>query len=179
MEKLTDRQRIFCREYLIDLNAAQAAVRAGYRPQNARICACKLMARPHIKAEIKKMMTDREKRLEISADEVMHELIVIARANAADFAQVTVREGTDREGNPVEVCRVRIKPTDEIGRDKIAALAGIRQCTYGAVVIKLYDKLKALELLMRHMGLLGNKTGEREKVEITVEIADKIKKWAK
>jgi phage terminase small subunit len=177
MPKLTDRQRVFCREYLIDMNAAQAAVRAGYRPQNARICACKLIARPHIKAEIKKLMADREKRLEIAADDVINELMIIAKANAADFAQVIMQEGKDKEGNQVEVCQVKIKPTDEIDPVKKAALAGIRKSVSGAVEVKLFDKLKALELLMRHMGLLDNKT--EDKVEIKVEMDERIREWGK
>jgi phage terminase small subunit len=177
MEKLTDRQKVFCREYLIDLNASKAAVRAGYRPQNARICACKLMARPLIKAEIKKLMREREKRLNIAAEDIIKELMIIAKANAADFVQVTTRKGRDSEGNPTEVSMVRIKPTDEIDSEKIAALAGVRQRVCG-VEVKLYDKLKAIELLMRHLGLLNNKADEEEKV-IRVEIAEEIKEWAK
>lgn len=178
MKKWTDRQRMFCMEYIIDLNAAQAAIRAGYRPGNARICACKLMALPDIKAEIKRLMRDREKRLSIAADEIINELVIIAKANAADFAQVTVREGKDKEGNPVEVYQVKIKPTEEIDREKIAALAGFRQRACG-VEVKLFNKLKALELLMRHLGLLQNKTEDSGTVEIMVELADEVKEWAK
>lgn len=178
MTKLTNKQSVFCREYLIDLNAAQAAIRAGFSPKHPNDGGAKLMAKPHVKAEIKRLMTEREKRLGIAADEIIYELVIIAKANAADFVQVTNRKEIDKNGNPVEVCRVRIKPTDEIDQGKIAALAGIRQSACG-VEVKLYDKLKALELLMRHMGLLRNKTEERDKVEITVELADQIKEWGK
>lgn len=177
MKNLTYRQKMFCLEYIKDLNAAQASVRAGFSPKHPNDGGAKLMAKPHVRAEVKRLMADREKRLEIAADEIINELIVIAKANAADFVQVTVREGTDSEGNPVEVCRVQIKPTDEIDKEKIAALAGIRQRVCG-VEVKLFDKLKAIELLMRHMGLLRNKTEDREKA-LRIELADEVKEWAK
>lgn len=178
MANLTDRQRIFCSEYLVDLNATQAAIRAGFSPKYANRGGCRLMGIPQVKAEIQKLMKMREAKVQITAEEVLAQLVTIARANAADFAEIAVKEGLDKAGNPIEIRQVEIKPTCDLDQTKQAALAGIKQSTSG-VEIKLYDKLKALELLMRHMGMLREKTENSGNVEITVELAGEIKKWAK
>ena len=178
MADLTNKQRMFCNEYLVDLNASRARIRAGYSPINAHSNAAKLMKRPQIKAEIERLMDERKKNIGIAADEILTELITIARANAADFAEVTVREGLDKAGNPIEVRQVEIKTTSELDPVKQGALAGIKQSTSG-IEVKLYDKLKALELLMRHMGMLREKTETSGKVEVTVELAGELKEWGK
>ena len=175
---LTEKQRLFCNEYMIDLNASQARIRAGYSPIQAHSNAAKLMKRPQIKAEIKRLMDERKKNIGIAADEVLAQLIIIARANAADFAEIAVKEGADKAGNPIELRQVEIKPTAEMDQTKIAALAGIKQSTSG-IEVKLYDKLKALELLMRHMGMLREKPDHNGKVEVTVELAEEVKEWGK
>jgi len=55
MGKLTDKQDRFCQEYIIDLNATQAAIRAGYSKKTARIKGCKLLTKANIQIEIQKL----------------------------------------------------------------------------------------------------------------------------
>ena len=75
---LTKRQDLFAREYVIDLNATQAALRAGYSPTTAKANCAQLLAHPGISARIDELMSDRVDRAAISADEVLARLASIA-----------------------------------------------------------------------------------------------------
>ena len=82
MEKLNSRQMKFCDEYLVDLNATQAAVRAGYTPKYANTNAFKLLQNTAIKEYIQKRQQDRMERTEITQDFVLKELVEMASVNA-------------------------------------------------------------------------------------------------
>lgn len=86
--KLTPRQQFFVREYLKDLNATQAAIRAGYSKKTANPAAARLLAKVSIAAEIQKCMDRRAERLEISADKVLQEIAKLAFSNMGSYIQV-------------------------------------------------------------------------------------------
>lgn len=69
--KLTAKQEAFCREYLIDLNATQAAIRAGYSEKTAKDIACENLAKPNIAQKIAELSEARSKRTEVDADYVL------------------------------------------------------------------------------------------------------------
>ena len=107
---MTPKQKRFVQEYLVDLNATQAAIRAGYKEQSARITASKNLARPDIQAALRVEFDDYQKRTRITGDMVVEELSKIALAKADDYY-----------------------------RD------------YG-LELKVSDKIRALELLGKHLG---------------------------
>lgn len=74
---LNEKQKKFCNEYLIDLNATQAAIRAGYSEKSARNIANENMAKPDIQAYIQELQKGIAKRNQISQDEVLQDLIEI------------------------------------------------------------------------------------------------------
>lgn len=165
MADLTPKQQRFVQEYLVDLNATQAAIRAGYSPKTAEIIGFENLRKPKIKAEIDRVMQDRAKRTEITQDKVVQELAKIAFSKGTDFVRVVTRTGyrplLDDEGNaidqePYEYQAVEIVNTDEIPEDSQAAIAGIKQGANG-IEVKLNDKVKALELLGRHLGMFNDK----------------------
>lgn len=78
MPKLTEKQKRFCEEYLIDLNATQAAIRAGYKEKNARSSACENLTKPDIQLYLQELMQKRSERTGITADTVIQELEKIA-----------------------------------------------------------------------------------------------------
>ena len=156
MHKLSDKQRIFAREYMVDLNAMQAAVRAGYAPGSVQKNAWRLLKNPAVAKEIGRLMEQKVQKIEMTEEEILRELTAVARANASDFAVVEARETLDRAGNPCMIREVEVRPTGEILPDRLPALAGIKQSTHG-VELKLYDKLRAIELLMRFRGMLKDK----------------------
>ncbi len=72
MSKLTAKQDLFCKEYLVDLNATQAAVRAGYSERTAKSQGARLLTNVDVAERIQQLMTERSKRVEIDADWVLN-----------------------------------------------------------------------------------------------------------
>ena len=77
MVKLTDKQEMFCKEYIIDLNATQAAIRAGYSEKTANEQGCQNLAKLNIQERIAELKEDREKRLVIDADWVLQQAVKV------------------------------------------------------------------------------------------------------
>lgn len=73
-DKLTDKQKIFCKEYIIDFNATRAAIAAGYSEKGARQTASDTLAKAYIQEEIKRLTAARNKKTEITAERVVQEL---------------------------------------------------------------------------------------------------------
>lgn len=144
---MTRKQKLFCEEYPIDLNATQAAIRAGYSPESAGSIGSELLKKPEIRARIDKMMAERSKRTGINADRVLQELGKIAFVNAADVIDMnnaTVKDGADRD-DTAAIASVKVKVISGANGE------GIER------EIRLADKLKALELCGRHLGMFNDK----------------------
>ncbi len=137
--KLTPKQQRFVDEYLVDLNATQAAIRAGYSKKTAYCIGIENLKKPVIQAEIKKRQSKLQNKLEITQERVLQELAAVAFANGTDFMKIV------GPGAAVAI------PTEEISAEKLPAIAGIKNNQYG-VEIKLHDKVRALELLGKHLG---------------------------
>lgn len=157
LAKLSEKQKRFVDEYLVNLNATQAAIRAGYSERSAETIGYENLRKPQIAAEIAKRQTNLQKKLGITQERVLNELAAIAFANAADFVQI------DREGM---FC---ITPTCDLAEDKRRALATIKNGRNG-VEIKTHDKVRALEMLGKHLGLF------RENAETDIEDVAAIRK---
>lgn len=172
---LTEKQQLFCDEYLIDLNATQAAIRAGYSERTAAAQAARLLTNVKIQEYIQKRKQDRVERTEITQDRVLQELAVIAFSNAADYAAVVEKQATfkcedgseiglfDDDGSPVMYRTVEPVLTQNLTENQKRALAVIKKGRDGFEV-KPYDKIRALELLGKHIGMF------KEKVEVSGEV---------
>lgn len=167
MAKMTARQQLFCEEYLTDLNATQAAIRAGYSEKTAEQAASRLLTNVKVQEYIQERKKDRIKRIEITQDAVLNEIAIVAFAVATDYAKVVEREATveidgkivpllDAEGNPVKYKTVEPVLTDDLTEEQKKALAVIKKGRDG-FEIKPHDKMKALEMLGRHLGLWDKK----------------------
>ncbi len=137
MPKLTEKQKRFCEEYLIDLNATQAAIRAGYK--NADI-GRRLVTKSHVSEYIEKLRAEQSRRTAITADRVLEELAAIAFADRTEMQAINCRGD------------VSFRPTDELSDGAKKAIACIEEGKYGTKITS-YDKVKALELLGKHLGL--------------------------
>ena len=155
---MTKKQKRFIEEYLIDLNATQAAIRAGYSPDTAYSIGNENLKKPEIKSHIDKAMAERSKRTGVNADRVVMELAKIAFVNAddvIDFKTATVKEGALPE-DLAAIQSVKVKTFGEDGLER---------------EIKMADKIKTLELLGRHLGMFKDKvevscTLETEKTKL-------------
>ena len=97
---MTKKQKRFIEEYLIDLNATQAAIRAGYSPDTAKAIGCENLTKLDIRAHIDRAMAERSKRTGVNADRVVRELAKIAFVNAADVINAedaTLRDDASEE----------------------------------------------------------------------------------
>lgn len=158
--KLTDKQKRFVDEYLVDLNATAAAKRAGYSEKSASRIAIELLNKTHVSAEIQKRQAKLRGKLEITQERVLEELAAIAFANGTDFATIT-HNGL-----------VRLTPTSELPDEKRKAIASIKEGQWGTEV-KVHDKVKALELLAKHLGMFDSKNGGSEAPENNIfEVID-------
>ena len=125
MEKMTDKQKRFCDEYLIDLNATQAAIRAGYSEKSARAIANENLTKPYIKAYIDERMAEKEDELIADQNEVLKYLTSVLRGNTQ--SEIVVVEGT---GDGCSEARAMQKAPDEKERLKAAELLGKRYGLY-------------------------------------------------
>ena len=141
---MTQKQKRFIEEYLIDLNATQAAIRAGYSPDTAKSIGSENLTKPDIQARIAKAMAERSRRTGVNADRVVMELAKIAFVNANDVIDpdtATVRADALPE-DTAAIQSVKVKTFGEDGLER---------------EIKMADKLKALELLGKHLGMFKDK----------------------
>ena len=142
MAKLTARQQRFVDEYMLDLNATRAAIRAGYSARNADKIGPELLGKTRVREAVSEMMAERSRRTGVSAGRVVEELAKIAFANIADVAGYG---------------------GGAAARDDTAAIQSAwfrRTCAEGGgeteeSEIRLHDKIRALELLGRHIGMFG------------------------
>lgn len=146
MAKLNDRQRQFCREYLIDLNATQAAIRAGYSEKYANTNASKLLQNTTINNYLQELKNERSQRTEITADLVLEELAAIATADITNYVNVT--RDHDRDG----FLTVEVTETAKLTPKQRKAIASIKQGRNG-IEVKLFDKVSTLKLLGDHLGM--------------------------
>lgn len=122
---MTERQKRFCDEYLIDLNATQAAIRAGYSQKSARVIATENLAKPYISAYIEKRMAEKEKALIADQDEVLKYLSSVLRGQS--MSEELVVEGV---GDGCSEARRVSKAPSEKDRLRAAELLGKRYGLY-------------------------------------------------
>ena len=143
---LTPRQSRFVQEYLIDLNATNAAIRAGYSLSSADTLGPRLVRNSGVAAAIESAMVARVERTKVSQDSVITELASIAFSDMRMFAEwgpngVVLKNSTD---SGVESgCVAEVNHTVSSGG--------------GSLKIRLHDKVRALELLGKHLGLFGTR----------------------
>lgn len=125
MGKMTLKQQRFCDEYLIDLNATQAAIRAGYSEKTARAIGNENLTKPDIKAYIENRMAEKEKELIADQDEVLKYLTSVLRGKSQSTEIVV--EGT---GDGCSEARTILKEPSEKDRLKAAELLGKRYGIY-------------------------------------------------
>ncbi|MDR3594293.1 terminase small subunit [Clostridium sp.] len=161
--KLTNKQRIFCNEYLVTLNATDAAIKAGYSEKTANVIGPENLSKPCIKAYLEMHLKKREERTEICQDHVLIELRRIAFFDPGKLF--------DENG--------KLKKISDMDEDTRAVIAGVDISTSNGKnkeisileitkKLKFVDKMKALELLGRHLGMFIDR-GELHIVNETLE----------
>lgn len=160
---MTKKQELFVAEYLIDLNATQAAIRAGYSVKTANEQASRMLANVSIQQAIAKEMAERSKRTGVNQDRVVQELARIAFVNMTDVV--------DDKG------KIK-KSSSEDDRSCIESIKYKKSSTdTGSTVereVKIGSKLKALELLGKHLGMWNDKVDVNVAVPIVISGEDTL-----
>jgi len=161
MRAMTKNMKRFCDAYLVDLNGTNA-YRAAYpnikNDQTAGAAAARMLKDVRVQEYLKIRQDARMKRLEMKQDDVLLELYKIVRAQVTDFA--SINNGA-----------VFIKATGNLTEDQKTAIASIKEGANG-VELKLHDKMKALELIGRHLGMFNDKLIDLKIDEIKITIGD-------
>jgi len=147
MAKLSPKQQLFADEYLIDLNATQAAIRAGYSPKTAKEIGSENLTKPNIRTYIDQKMADRSRRTGISQDRVLQELARIAFVQIPDVIDVETAR-VNESASPDDLAVIQGIKVKESWGDKGSSVE--RE-------VKIADKGKALEMIGRHLGMFNDK----------------------
>lgn len=146
-KKLSEKQKAFCREYLIDFNGTRAAIASGYSKKTARSVASENLTKPDIQKEIQRIADEKLKENGDPIQRIILELQLIAFGDYRDLVQ------WDEHG--IE----KFIPSNELG-EKSRIVSEISQTTTtsgGSVKIRTYDKIKALELLGKYHKIFADK----------------------
>ena len=160
---LSGRKLVFVEEYLRDLNAAAAARRAGYAERTAKAKGYQLLREPAVAEAIAEAQAARSKRTQIDADWVLTRLAAIADS---DLRRHFGEGGT-------------LKAVTDLDDASAAALAGVEVVTVNkgegeveyVAKVKLWDKLKSLELLGRHLGIFKDRVDVEHSGGVTVVLS--------
>ncbi|MDM8212796.1 terminase small subunit [Enterococcus hirae] len=153
---LTAKQKRFIEEYLIDLNATQAAIRAGYSVDSATEIGAENLRKPHIHEQIEKAMAQRSARTGITQDRVLQELARIAFVNVTDLVDPKTGE-----------------VLQDASKDDLAVIQSIKvKDSWGNVntterEVKVADKTRSLEMLARHLGMFNDKLDVSTAAKVT------------
>jgi phage terminase small subunit len=163
MAKLTEKQQRFVDEYLIDLNATQAAIRAGYSAKTANEQGCQNLAKLSIQQAIAEKMAERSKRTGINQDRIVLELAKIAFVKMTDIVDEEGRirpDATDDDLSCIE--SVKYKESSSMNGDSVER------------EVKISSKLKALELLGKHLGMWNDKIDVNVAIPVVISGEDDL-----
>ncbi|MBS1003179.1 terminase small subunit [Acetobacter thailandicus] len=171
MASLNDKQLRFVAEYLIDLNATQSAIRAGYSEKTARSIGQRLLTNVDIQNAISEAQSVRSIRTQITQDRVLQEF---AKIGFSDIRSLFTEAGN-------------LKPLSDLEADAAAALSSVEVVTKnlndGGVEyvhkIKLWDKVGSLTQMGRHLGMFVDKTELRTVKKIEDMTDEELEAYAK
>ena len=168
MGSLNAKQEAFCREYIIDLNATQAAIRAGYSERTAQEQSSRLLSNVIVSDRVAELMRDRSSRVRIDADYVLNRL---AEIDQMDVADILAEDGSLKP----------IKDWPKVWRTTLSGLDVMtvfnsEEATTESVLkkIKWPDKVKNLELLGKHVNV--NAFAEKKQDGGNEDLAESISK---
>lgn len=165
---LTPKQKRFVAEYLVDLNATAAAKRAGYSEKTACEQAARLLANVKVQTAVQEAKQARQERTEITQDMVLREM--------SKLAFFDIRKMFDKNRKPLDI--------SELDADTAAALVGLdvqdvtdNDGNYVGFVkkYKMADKIRALELLGKHLGAWEPRDKQQTAVEDLTALAEKLR----
>ena len=188
MSKITPKQKKFVDEYLIDLNQTRAYKKAYpnvKKDSTACVCASQLLKKPNIQEYLQKKQKKLQERTEITQERVLKELAAVAFSKASDYAKVVEKQAMkvvngvavdvyDENGEPILYRDVELELTENLTEQQKRAIAVMKKGRDGYEV-KTYDKIKALELIGKHIGMFDSRNqNDDEALKKLDDVLDKI-----
>jgi phage terminase small subunit len=165
---LTAKMERFCQEFLVDMNATKAAIRAGYSEKTAHVIGQENLRKPVIMERLAELQQKTLHKLEVTRERIMEEYAKIGFSDITDYLEVEEYDAKDYDnGGFRKETRVIIHPTEDMPKRKTAAIAEVRQTKEG-IAIKLHDKKGALDSMARYLGMF------KDKLEVTGSMRTEI-----
>jgi phage terminase small subunit len=165
---LTDKQEMFCREYLIDLNATQAAIRAGYSENTARKIGSENLTKPDVQNRITELKAQRNEQVNIDAAYVLRRLVEIDQMDVLEIVKDDLSLKPVSEWPPT--WRRYISGFDVAEMFENSGEGGARELAGILKKIKWPDKVKNLELLGKHISVMAFKEQVEQSGSVTHNI---------
>jgi len=146
-EKLTDRQQAFCMEYIVDFNATQSCIRAGYSSKGASVQGSKLLANTNVASYIDALKKYRAESVGAKAESVIEEVRRMAFIRECDFYH--------NDGSPKRLDELTEEQRSALSLYTIKSVKNKDGEHEDVPVFKVHDKLRALELLSKYLGMLN------------------------
>lgn len=159
---LTEKQKRFCHEYIIDLNATQSAIRAGYSLKTAGSIGERILKNVEIQSQIKILMKDREKRTNLTADKVINEISKVCFVDIKNYLSfdnvngITFKNSDEVDGTMIS----------EVSSVTTTVTSGEFTTTKTTLKLKLHDKMKGLEMAGRHLKMFEQSPNQLNDMEI-------------
>lgn len=161
-KQLTAKQKRFCEEYLIDLNATQASIRSGYSKDSAKEIGYENLTKPHIQRYVQELKVQRSEKVEVTANEVLRRLRDFAYGDITKTMTLDINEFEDL---PDEV-RLCINKFKTFTRSYDVGEETIKETT---VEVWFIDKLKAFEMINKHIGFYEADNKQKPSIQINFE----------
>jgi phage terminase small subunit len=154
-------------EYKKDRNATQAAIRAGYSKNGARVTASKLLSNPNIQAHVKQVEAEIQNNIKFTIEDWRNDLVQIARSNLTEFVEI----------NPIGIAfKDGIANMPEEKQRQLSEISEtIGQSGTGSQKIKLKDSMKAYDMLGKHMGAYEKDNNQGSAPTMVIENLDGTK----
>ena len=158
-QDLTVKQARFVEEYALDANATQAAIRAGYSKHTAKVIGSQNLAKLAIATEIAKARAERTVRTQVTADDVVKRLHLLASAEVTNAASWTEDS-------------VKLVDSDKLGPAERAAIRSVKMGPDGPE-IKLSDPAPYLRMLGEHTGIFQQGQQQAQMIQVNIVVDDK------
>lgn len=172
---LTDKQKKFINEYLVDLNGTQAAIRAGYSEKTARFIATENLSKPYMQEAIQEAQKELAKKSGISPERVLAELAKIGFADIKQYLEYktakTVVDHDPETGEPVIDYKQIIDVIDSSQVDG-SVISEVSIGKDGTFKFKLHDKMAALDKIGKHLGMFKENLNLTGDLTINVNLTD-------
>jgi len=177
MAKLTDKQEMFCLEYIAcKLNATKAAINAGYSENGARQIGSENLSKIDIQNRIAELNSARVERLNVKAEDLVKQMDNLRKAKISDYVELMteiVIIGEDDEGEPIKkgVQRLVFKDFEDLTEDQILRIEGIKEGKNG-IELKLHGIEWNIEKLNKYTGVYEKDNKQKEKIIVSTQDRD-------